>query len=91
MGRFWTEKETEAYLVSETRNLPMPDGSISPFTTFRLIWLHFEDLTRLLGYTPERIVELAIQETEATGVDFETAFPAVVGYMESHLLRRRAL
>ncbi len=90
MERFWTEKETEAYLVLQTRNLPMPDGSSLPFTAFRLIWLHFEDLIRLLGYTPERIVELAVQETQATGVDFQTAFPAVVAYMESHLLRRPA-
>lgn len=69
----------------------MPDGSVRLFSGFRLLWLIAEELQVERGYSLARLVELAVQETEHSGVSFETAFPAVIAYMDRHLLRGKPI
>jgi hypothetical protein len=87
MGPRWTEQEIEAYLKSETRDLVMPDGTVRAFTGLRLMWMVFDQLISVRGYTPARLVAFAVEETQLTGVPFETAFPGVLAYLDRHLLR----
>jgi len=82
---FLTEKETESWLKSQTRDLPMPDGSMRPFTGSRILWETVDLLTLLTGYSCTQLVEFALEESAMNGVSFERAFPGVVGYLESRL------
>lgn len=87
MERFITEKETEAWLEQETRDITMPDGSTRPITHFKLMWNGFDFLTATPYYQPKpyyteaRLVEWAVMDAEGTGRSFEETFPGVVTYV----------
>ena len=83
MRSFYTEKETEEWLQTEMRELPLPGGGTRPLTGFHLLWVVYDELVEK-GYSPERLVGWAIEETELTGVCFERAFPGVVAYVDKH-------
>jgi len=86
---FWTEKETEHWLESETRSVKMPDGSMRPVTDFRLLWENFDCLCAAHLFTEERLVELALDSSKETGHSFEDSFVSVVacamGYVKKYL------
>lgn len=82
---FLTEKQIEAWLEFETRRLPMPDGSHRPFTYFRYVWEKLDDLDLLAGYSPDRLVEFAIEENQISGVQIEKTLNGCISYLYDHL------
>jgi hypothetical protein len=91
MVPFLTEKQVEAYVALETRDLAMPDGTSRPFTGFNLMWSVFDTLVTLGLYSKARLVEFAVQETETAGVPFDVAFPAVLAVLDAKLRRKYGL
>ena len=85
MGFFITEKETEALLEQETRPIPMPDGSMRPFTGFRLMWESYDFLILCGNYTGKELVDLAIHNSKAMSYSFEESFPALLSYIHRHV------
>lgn len=94
MKRFITEKETEALLEPETRDITMPDGSSRPITGFKLMWRSFDFLTATPFYKPKpyfteaRLVELALSSAQEMGYSFERSFPNMVAYVNLALRKR---
>lgn len=94
MKRFITEKQTEALLEPETRDITMPDGSVRQITGFKLMWRGFDFLTATPFYKPKpyyteaRLVELAVINSEETGYSFEKTFPNVVAYVNKAVKKR---
>jgi hypothetical protein len=86
--KFFTEKETEYWLETETRLLPMPDGSQKPVTSFRLVWGAFDFLVKVGRKTPARLVELSLLNAQEMNLSFEESFPAVIAYLD-HGLRKQ--
>lgn len=84
MSFFITEKETEQLLELETRNIPMPDGQMLPFTTFKLMWESYDFLIVCGKYTGKELVDLAIRNSEEMGYSFEDSFPNVLAYLHRH-------
>lgn len=82
---FLTEKQIEGLLERETRDLPMPDGSLRPLTDFKLMWETYDRLILLGDYTPARLVGFALEETQLSGAPFEKTFPGCVAYLDHHL------
>ena len=80
---FYTEKQTEAWLTSETRDLPMPDGGTLTHTAFNLVWKAFDALILLNGYSRLRLVEFALEEIQLQDLSFDQAFTCVVGYLDN--------
>lgn len=85
MSFFITEKQTEDWLIYETRDLPMPDGSFRPVTDFKLGWELYDLLLSISDYTPERLVGFALEESQLSGLPFEKTFPSCVAYLDRHL------
>jgi len=82
---FVTEKQIEAWLERETRNLPMPNGPCRSLTAFNLTWEKLDDLVELAGYTPARLVDFAIEESLLQKAPLEKTFPYCVAYLYDHL------
>lgn len=78
---FMTEKETEEWLVHETRELPWPGRPHRPVTTSRLVWRAFDFLVDEQGRTEVDIVEIAIDNAREMSIQFERSFDAVVGFL----------
>ncbi len=78
---FLTEQTIEAYLVNETRDLPMPNGSTRPHTTFKLVWSSVDILNQTVGVTTEQLVQGALEESTLQGIGFEEAFDGVVAWL----------
>lgn len=81
MEHFFTEKETEALLELETRDITMPDGSTRSFSAFRLMWNNFDYLTLSAGYTEKNLLELSVKNAEEMDISVEESFPNVVAYV----------
>lgn len=88
MSRFYTEKQIEAGLESETRELPMPDGSVKHFRSFKMVWEAMDYLILTGGYDRARLVEIALMGCEEMGYSFEESFPDTV-YYAYHVTRRQ--
>jgi hypothetical protein len=87
MYSLWIDAEVEGFLVTETRNLVLPDGCIEPVTLFRLIWDAYDHvLTR--GYTPEEISEWAMDGVKLQNLPINDAFESIIRYVDD-LVRRR--
>lgn len=80
-GQFITEKQTEAWLQSETRSLTMPNGTRRDVTAFNLHWLSFDFLTECTCYSEKTLVELALLSQSETGRPFDQSFRNVVAYV----------
>lgn len=78
----YTEKTIEAWLERETRYLPMPNGSIRPHTTFRLVWRKVDALVAWQGWTLTELTGLAMQETVLQRISFEEAFDMVIAVLD---------
>lgn len=86
---FYTEKETEDFLKSETRMLPMPDGSIRQITKFSLFWHHFDYVVSKDTFNPVGIAEMALKDSETTGRNFETALDHIVHHAKEQVIADR--
>lgn len=83
---FYTEKQTEEWLESEMRYLPMPDGSTRPVTAFRLVWSKVDSLILLNGHTLEDLVGYAVEEATLQRITLDRALTCVVAWLDN---RRR--
>jgi hypothetical protein len=83
-----TERETESYLVLETRSLPMPNGNQRPTTCMHLVWSSLDVVTLASNFDEARVVELAHISTAEMGTTFEDAFQAVVAYLHKEIDQR---
>lgn len=88
MGFFITEKETEAWLEEETRTLTLPDGTVKPFTGFKLLWRSFDYILETSTFTEKRLIELAQLSSRETGRSFGQSFHDLLAYTH-RLLRKR--
>ncbi len=85
---FLTEKQTEAWLEMETRDLPMPDGTLRPFTDTKLHWNAYDFIVSQEMFTGARLVELSLIDSKETGFPFEMSFPNTVSYAYFRLRKR---
>lgn len=84
MTFFITEKETEALLEFESRNLVLPDDSVRSHSTTLLVWKTFDYLVDYSCFTKERLIELAVMNAKETNQSFEQSFSDTVGYVNQH-------
>ena len=82
---FMTEKQTEELLQTETRMLPMPDGSLYPYTSFHLLWNSLDYLQANYRLELEWFIRITHQHMEESGKDFDTAFRNIVAYVRHHV------
>ncbi len=80
---FYTEKQIEAWLESETRNLPFLDGSTRPVTAFQLVWSKAESLILLDGYSMLDLTRYAAEEVALQRIDIDRAFSCVVAWLDN--------
>lgn len=80
---FYTEKQIEAWLDRETRELVLADGSRRHVTAMNLAWSKADSLRSLDGYTLEELVSFAAAEVELQGLSFDDAFTCVVAYLDN--------
>lgn len=86
MGIFYTEKEAEQYLETETRMIVMPDGSKQSISKTKLMWVHYDFIVHKEKlYTPERIVELTLIDCQEKQADFVETFEGLVFYISNRL------
>ena len=83
--KFLTEKETESLLETETRNLPMPDGTTQPFAGFKFMWRSYDFIIESGLYTGKRLTELAVINGEETGCAFDISLRNVLAYIHQAL------
>lgn len=83
-----TEKQTEDWLASETRDVVLADGSRRPVRMFSLSWETYDCLVALSGYTPEQIAAWALEESCLQKLSFGEAFEGVVAWLD-HQRRER--
>ncbi len=78
---FVTEKETEELLQIETRDLPMPDGTIQPYTGFHIMWNSLDYLIGNYDLELEWFVKMASTDAEEMDRTFEQAFRNTIAYV----------
>lgn len=88
MGVFRTEKEIEAWLETETREFPLPDGTRRKLGTMRLMWAVYDDILKAGGYTPEMIARWTAQEMSLQNLSLQDAFHCVIAYVDKHIQKR---
>ncbi len=76
---FQTEKETEAMLELETRDLPMPDGSTRSISAFRMAWNSYDFILACGVRGPADITKLIADDADKAGKSFQEYFPGAVG------------
>jgi len=85
MTHFWTEKEIESYLESQTRMLPRSDGSEQVMTGQKLMWDAVDFIIGTYTYTMRQLIELVEQNMERQQITFEDSFKRVVAYIHGHM------
>ncbi len=75
---FKTEKQTEALLESQTRDLPMPDGSTQPVTAFRMAWNSYDFILACGVHQPIDITRMIAEDACSAGKSFQEYFPGAV-------------
>lgn len=85
---FMREKDIEALLVLETRDLPWPDGVKRPFTMTKWYWDAYEFLIVCTEFTPASLVAAALTDCAEMKRKFEDAFPNLLAYA-SNIARKK--
>ena len=75
---FFTEKETEYWLESEQREIPLGDGKSTRITHFRHIWATMDELTTDHDVTVEWISELAVENAELLEIPLDTSLANII-------------
>lgn len=87
-GFFITERETEDWLVSEARDITLPDGTRHVVRGFRLTWRDVDMLKRIPPYTEAKLLELALHSQKETGRPLDQSFRNVVAYVMQQVKKR---
>ncbi|MDG1288087.1 MAG: hypothetical protein P8P30_11100 [Rickettsiales bacterium] len=77
-----TEKQVESYLETQTRKLPLPDGSVHVMTGMNLMWEAVDFITGTYTYTLAELVDLTQRNQEKQNCTFEESFKRVVAYID---------
>ena len=85
MSKFLTEKQIEAYLEPETRELPLPDGSVQVVTGMKLLWQSVDCIVDTYTYTLAELVELTQKNQMKQNISFEESFSRVVSYIHRRM------
>jgi hypothetical protein len=88
---FMTDKQTEDWLKSQTRDLPMPDGTIETYTTFKNVWHAYDLLTELCGYTATELLGYVREEMDLQSIDFDSAFRCIIGFLDDERRKQMGL
>ncbi len=84
---FYTEKQIEDWLESETREVTLPNGTTRAVSVIRLAWSKADSLVSLDGYTMRELAGYAAEEEALQRISLNQAFVCVVAYLDN---RRRA-
>ena len=85
---FLTEKQTEYWLTSETRDILMPDGTREPYTDFKMFWGAFDFVLEETEYDEVSLASLAEGHMIDSGKPFKEAFMEIVVYIDKELRKR---
>lgn len=85
---FITEKQIEAYLVNETRMLPLPGGGEQVMTGPNLMWQAVDFITGTCAFTMNELIGFTRSTMAEKGYTFEEAFKSVVAYIDGRMLGR---
>ncbi|MES9861134.1 MAG: hypothetical protein ABW157_13560 [Candidatus Thiodiazotropha sp. LLP2] len=86
MGKFYTEKETEAYLQDETRILTLPNGRKESVTTMHMTWRAFDRLDETKACSCQELIKRAYDWYKRDGKhDFTTYFWNLVSFIHSEM------
>ena len=83
---FFTEKQTDFWLESQTRDVALPDGSKRPVRAPRLLWEKADSLVLQGDCTPAELVAFALNEVALQGIHFDAAYRSIVAHLDN---RRR--
>ncbi len=76
-----TERETEALLVRQTRDLALPCGRKEVVTHSAHVWQLFDLIQESGFYTHDELMQLSRDNMAGTGYSFTDAFVSVVTYI----------
>lgn len=85
MPDFLTEKEIEALLQMETRDILHPDDRIKPLSAMRSLWISLDAITTMSSFTEAQIVGLSTVTMREKGYDFRDALSAVVSFIHKEI------
>lgn len=89
---FITEKDTEAYLEQETREVRMPDGSLRPVRLFKLVWRSFDYILATSRHIQEEdLTGWGLLSAQETGRSFDLQFPNVLAYTHRALRKQQGI
>lgn len=80
----WTEKQTESYLVTESRKLHSPEGDTFRHTSFKLHWDIYDSLILNSDLTGEEMVGAMLRWVEQDNISFDEAFCGYLAYLDSY-------
>ena len=78
MRDFLTEKETEAYLIYETRDIPLGNGHTEVVTASNLFWTRLDLILDANITNMDELIRLTRLNMQGTGYSFSQAFQSVV-------------
>ena len=84
----WTEKQIEAYLQDETRELTASDGRKRVVTMFHTHWITYDAVRVDDCYTEAELVAWADRRVAEEGVDFTDAFRGNMGLLDLEIRRQ---
>lgn len=91
MGFFITERQTEEYLETETRDVPLADGSARPVTAFKLLWRSWDYLILCGGYGRRELAALAQINACEVGCSFEDSLRDTLAHLHRDLRRKQGM
>ena len=85
MPPFLTEKQIEALLVDETRDLVLPEGETQVMTGPKLMWNAFDFIIEDKTFTFEDVIDFTQSTMKTKGYSFDNAFKSVLSYIDNRL------
>jgi hypothetical protein len=78
----WTEKQIEAYLESETREIVGSDGRPEPVTLFHMYWVIFDGILMSDNYTAAILIDWAREVATREQTDVITALETILEFAD---------
>ena len=85
MKPFFTEKQTEEFLLSETRTLELPGGRIEVITANRLFWYSLDLMIEAYITTLDDLYRYTYMDMSAQNTSFADSFKAIVVYIDNRV------
>lgn len=85
---FFTDRnEAAKWAALETRNVPMPDGSVRTLTDWKLTWRSYDIIIADGLFSASEIAGLALLTASERSESFESSFSDVVSYIHGEIAR----